>query len=135
MKSGIVFYQLNARFLERAEDIPANAKQVVYYSLAIGHHIGVFDCFKPVLRCSNALFERIITAFPQDGAASRKLSGLLRFGEIVIDRSHTAMLRRSIAQVLASVDADASTWLCDLDAALGVIEQEPVVYLMGKRLP
>jgi hydrogenase-4 component J len=135
MKNGIVFYQLNARFLERAEDIPANAKQVVYYSLAIGHHIGVFDCFKPVLRCSNALFDRIITAFPKGGAASRKFSGLLRFGEIVVDSSHTAMLRGSIAEALRSVDAEASTWLCDFDAALGVIEQEPVVYLMGKRLP
>ncbi len=134
MKDGIIFYQLNAKFLERNEDIPENAKQVVYYSLAIGHHIGVFDCFKPILKCSNALFDQILAMFPEGAAAHRKLAGLLRFGEIVVDSSHTRMLKAAIAEVPAPVDAEVASWLGALDAALDAIEQEPVMYLMGRRL-
>lgn len=135
MKEGVVFYQLNAKFLERKEDIPDNAKQVVYYSLAIGHHIGVFDCFKPILRCSRALYDRILEAFPEGAEAHRKLDGLLRFGEIVVDSTHTAMLKPAIAEALQLVDSDeASAWLHGLDAALDAIVQEPVMYLVGKRL-
>ncbi len=134
MRNEIVFYQLNAKFLERTEDIPQDAKQVVYYSLAIGHHIGVFDCFKPILRCSNVLYDRILAALPEEGTAHRKLSGLLRFGEIVVDRSHTAMLKEAIDQVVSTVDPEASAWFCALAAALDAIDQEPVMYLMGKRV-
>ncbi|MDR3535821.1 MAG: formate hydrogenlyase maturation HycH family protein [Acetobacteraceae bacterium] len=134
MKEGVVFYQLNAKFLERTEDIPENAKQVVYYSLAIGHHIGVFDCFKPILRCSNALYDQIVATFPEGSEARRKLTGLLRFGEIVVDSSHTRMLKVAIDEVLASADAEVAVWLRALDTALDAIEQEPVMYLMGKRM-
>jgi hydrogenase-4 component J len=133
MKDGIVFYQLNARFLERTEDIPETAKQVMYYSLAIGHHIGVFDCFKPTLRCSPALFDRILAALPENGEARRKLAGLLRFGEIVVDKSHTAKLRSDIAAARPSAPADVAGWLGDFDRSLEAIEQEPVIYLMGRR--
>lgn len=134
MNEGTVFYQLNAKFLERAEDIPENARQVVYYSLAIGHHVGVFDCFKPVLRCSNALYDRILASLPEDGEAHRKLSGLLRFGEIVVDHSHTRMLKAAVAAAMPLLDADAADWLRGLDAALNAIDQEPAIYLMGRRL-
>jgi hydrogenase-4 component J len=125
---------LPTQFLERAEDIPEDAKQIVYYSLAIGHHIGVFDCFKPVLSCSNTLYDQIVAAMPEGGEARRKLSGLLRFGEIGVDSSHTRMLRAAIGQAVGSVDADATVWLLALDNALSAIEQEPVIYLMGRRL-
>ncbi len=134
MKGAVVFYQLNAKFLERAEDIPENAKQVMYYSLAIGHHVGVFDCFKAVLRCTDAVFERVLAALAPSGDAHRKLTGLLRFGEIVIDRSHVAMLRAAIPEALRRTDMEASAWLRGLDEALDVIVEEPVVYLMGRHL-
>lgn len=78
----VVFYQLNAKVLERKEDIPEDARQVVYYSLAIGHHIGVFDCFKPAFRCTTAVFDRVLDTLKDSEEAHRKLSGLLRFGEI-----------------------------------------------------
>jgi hydrogenase-4 component J len=133
MREQTVFYQLNAKFLERADDIPDDAKQIVYYSLTIGHHIGVFDCFKPILTCSNALYDRVLTCFSESGTAHRKLSGLCRFGEITIDSSHTRMLKDAIADALPGVDSDATEWLCGLHAALDAIDQEPVMYLMGKR--
>jgi hydrogenase-4 component J len=135
MTEGVVFYQLNARFLERTEDIPEDARQVVYYSLAIGHHIGVFDCFKPVLTCAGAVYDQIVAAMPEGGEARRKLDGLLRFGEIVVDRSHTRMLKAAIGEVVGGLDGEAAAWLRALDTALSAIEQEPVMYLMGRRLP
>lgn len=132
MKGDVVFYRLNAKVVERAEDVPDHARQVVYYSLAIGHHIGVFDCFKPVLRCSGALYDRIVAAFPPDGEARRKLTGLSRFGEITVDRSHTALLRPAIAAALAAAPGEVADWLRELDLSLAAIEQEPAIYLMGR---
>lgn len=135
MTGGIVFYQLNAKFLEREEDVPEASQQVVYYSLAIGHHVGVFDCFKPVLRCSDALYDDILAALPEDGEARRKMAGLLRFGEITVDRSHTALLRPVLHAAAVSASAEVAAWLQDFDRSLAAIEQEPVIYLMGRRQP
>jgi hydrogenase-4 component J len=134
MTSEIVFYRLNAKVLERAEDIPEESKQVVYYSLAIGHHIGVFDCFKPVLRCSGSLYDGILASLPVDGEARRKMAGLLRFGEITVDRSHTSLLRGAIAEAVPSAPDEVSAWLREFDVSLAAIEQEPAIYLMGRRL-
>ena len=81
----VVFYRLNAKFLERKEDVPASAKNVVYQALALGHHVGVFDCFKPVLRCTGDVWDRLLSTLPE-GEARRKLAGADRFGEITIDQ-------------------------------------------------
>ncbi|MTJ83004.1 MAG: HycH family protein [Telmatospirillum sp.] len=135
MSGAVVFYQLNAKFLERAEDVPETAKQVVYYSLAIGHHVGVFDCFKPFLRCTPEQFDAILASLPEGGEARRKLGGLLKFGEITVDRTHTRLLRAAIAEAKGRVGDDIRSWFDGLDGALAAIEQEPAIYLMGKRLP
>lgn len=135
MSGRIVFYQLNAKFLERKEDIPDTAKQVVYYSLAIGHHIGVFDCFKPALKCSDEMYDRILTLFPEGGEARRKLAGVLRFGEIQVDKSHTGMLLSAIDEALPTADPEAAEWLNGLGVSLAAIRQEPAIYLMGRRMP
>lgn len=131
----VVFYQLNAKVLERAEDIPEDAKQVVYYSLAIGHHIGVFDCFKPAFRCTAAVFDRVLEALSGNAEAHRKLSGLLRFGEITVDSSHTRPLLTAIEEALPTAAPDVAAWLDRLRTALDAIRREPAIYLMGRRLP
>lgn len=133
MTGEVVFYRLGAKIVERAEDVPADAQQIVYYSLAIGHHIGVFDCFKPVLRCSAALYGQVIEAFPAGGEVRRKLAGLPRFGEITVDRSHTALLRPAIAAALPAAANEVADWLRELDVSLAAIEREPAIYLMGRR--
>ncbi len=135
MTAEIVFYRLNAKVVERTEDIPDDSKQVVYYSLAIGHHIGVFDCFKPVLRCSGALYDAVLASLPQDGEARRKLAGLLRFGEITVDKSHTEILRPAIALAAGSASEAVAAWLRELDDSLAAIDREPAIYLMGRRMP
>jgi Formate hydrogenlyase maturation protein HycH len=86
------------------------------------------------LKCSDALYDQVLAALPEGGEGRRKLGGLLRFGEIVVDSSHTRMLRAAIAGMAASIDAEAAVWVDGLRAALDAIDQEPVMYLMGKRL-
>lgn len=130
---GIVFHQLGAKFLERREDIPENSKQIVYYSLAIGHHIGVFDCFHQKLRCSRQVFDRVLAALPEDGAARRKLGGIHKFGEITVDVTHTRMLKAAIGEILPAADAEMAEWLTGLRACLCDIEREPAIYLMGRK--
>jgi hydrogenase-4 component J len=133
MSGDIVFYRLNAKILDSAKDVPENAKQVVYYSLAIGHHVGVFDCFKPVLRCAGDFYQRLVDALPE-GEARRKLDGIRRFGEITIDRSHTALLGQAIADVSPRLDPEAGAWFGELSVSLAAIEAEPAIYMMGRRL-
>lgn len=133
MTGDIVFYRLNAKILERAEDVPENAKQVMYYSLAIGHHVGVFDCFKPVLRCEGPFYQRLVDALPE-GEAKRKLDGLNRFGEITIDRSHTALLGSAIEQVSDRLEPDVAAWFGEFAVSLEAIQAEPAMYMMGRRL-
>lgn len=133
MKGDVVFYRLNARILEREEDIPENAKQIMYYSLAIGHHVGVFDCFKPVLRCEGAFFQRLLDALPE-GEAKRKFDGINRFGEITIDRSHTVLLGSAIDEVAENAGAEIADWLAEFSVSLAAIEAEPAIYMMGRRI-
>ena len=130
--SEVVFYRLNAKFLERAEDVPAQAREVVYHALAIGHHVGVFDCFKPVLRCDEAVYDRLIETLPA-GEARRKFEGLKRFGEITIDRTHTRLLGSALEAVRDRFDAETAAWCDDLETSLAAIELEPAIYLMGRR--
>jgi hydrogenase-4 component J len=132
MKDEIVFYRLNAKVLERAADVPEGPKQVVYYSLAIGHHIGVFDCFRPMLRCSAAFYDRLVEHLPA-GEARRKLEGLNRFGEITVDSSHTRLLSSAFASIRGGLDAATGEWVDRFDLALAAIDAEPAIYLMGRK--
>ena len=62
----VVFYELTRKFVETEEDVPQEACDVLYYTLAVGHHTGVLDCFEPRLsvrglRCAarRARFSRV----------------------------------------------------------------------------
>lgn len=132
--SEVVFYQLRDKFLERAEDIPETAKEVVYHALAIGHHVGVFDCFRPMLRMSDAVFDRLLDRLPA-GEARRKLEGVKRFGEITVDRTHTRLLAAAFTEARGGLDEVSEACVDRLVAALAAIEAEPAVYLMGRRMP
>ena len=60
MTTHVFFYLLNERFVENDEQVPEQAKQVMYYSLAIGHHVGVIDCFKKLLVCDYDAYQRFV---------------------------------------------------------------------------
>ncbi len=45
----VVFYELTRKFVETRKRSPGQVCDVLYYTLAVGHHTGVLDCFEPRL--------------------------------------------------------------------------------------
>lgn len=127
----VIFYALSQKFLDSKERVPEQAQQVMYYSLAIGHHVGVIDCLKPVLRCPLDGYQAWIAQLPA-GEAQRKMAGLLKFGEITLDSTHTALLKPAFA-ALGNGDRFAP-WSATLLDYLTAIERESALYLMVKRI-
>ncbi|MCI4188250.1 formate hydrogenlyase maturation HycH family protein [Dickeya dianthicola] len=129
--SSVRFYALNRKFLDTRDKIPEQAQQVMYYSLAIGHHVGVIDCLKQVLHCPLTEYESWVGQL-SDEEARRKMLGLLRFGEITIDHTHTALLGGAFT-ALAAGDSYPE-WTATLVDYLAAMQREPAIYLMVKRL-
>lgn len=126
-----VFWSLRQKFLDSDRDMPEQSRQVVYYSLAIGHHVGMIDCLNVELTCPLAEYERWTERL--SGEARRKLRGLLTFGEIVIDSTHTALLANALAPLAEGAEAPFDAWSRTLIRLLGEIEREPAIYLIVKR--
>jgi len=133
MAGKIIFYALNQKFLEREEDRPADAKQVMYYSLAIGHHLGVIDCLKAVVEWPTEHFAAWVERFPQGSEARRKFEGALRFGEITIDASHVKMLGAAMTQLESETAPEHQSAQAALMQAFAAIDAEPAMYLIGRR--
>lgn len=132
MTTQVFFYLLNKRFVENDEQVPEQAKQVMYYSLAIGHHVGVIDCFKRLLICDYEDYQKFVESFPE-GEAKRKFSGLMKFGEIVIDSSHVNLLAKAIDENKGNFTVQHQQWATILVDTLASIQREPVMYIMVKR--
>lgn len=128
-----VFWSLRQKFLDSDDDMPAQAQQVMYYSLAIGHHVGVIDCLNTELSCPLAQYQTWIEQFPE-GEAQRKMRGLLTFGEITIDSTHTSLLANALAPLIANQPAPFSEWSAKLLSLLTEIEREPAIYLIVKKV-
>ncbi|MCB5306785.1 formate hydrogenlyase maturation HycH family protein [Yersinia massiliensis] len=133
MGANVVFYALNQKFLDSDDDMPAQAQQVMYYSLAIGHHVGVIDCLKAIMTCPLAEYEQWFSQLPA-GEAHRKMAGLLKFGEITIDSTHTQLLAKAFAPLAEDPASLHRPWSQQLLQTLYDIEQEPAIYLMVKRV-
>ncbi|MGM3173616.1 formate hydrogenlyase maturation HycH family protein [Dickeya lacustris] len=131
MSADVRFYALNRKFLDSRDKIPEQAQQVMYYSLAIGHHVGVIDCLKQVLHCPLSEYEGWVGQLADD-EARRKMLGLLRFGEITIDSTHVTLLGSAFG-ALNERDSHPD-WTQSLMGQLAAIQQEPAIYLMVKRL-
>lgn len=147
----VMFYRLTKKFVESRESIPEESKQVMYYTLAIGHHTGVIDCFEPALACSRELYDKIVALFPEEGEARYKLEGIARYGEIQIDKSHVGVLLPAVDEVLtnlgyrgsakAGIDVQLSdfgertqevAWLMQFEDLLGEVRDEVALYLTGR---
>lgn len=146
----VMFYRLTRKFVDSAESIPEDSKSVMYYTLAIGHHTGVIDCFEPALGCSRELFDQIVALFPE-GDARYKLEGIDRFGEIQVDKSHVGVLLPAIDAVLrelgyrgsakAGIDVQfddfglrtqEASWLMHFEELLCDVRDETALYLTGR---
>lgn len=130
MSAAITVYRLGSKFVNRSEDIPEDARQVVYYSLAIGHHVGVLDCFEKLADIPLAEFQAWISELPL-GPGRTKLEGVLRYGEIEINRTHASAL---LPLLQAAGEAHAA-WTEPVAACLQAMFAEPALYLMLRKRP
>ncbi|KML68581.1 formate hydrogenlyase maturation HycH family protein [Pectobacterium peruviense] len=128
----VIFWSLRQKFLD-SESVPEQPQQVMYYSLAIGHHVGVIDCLKAELTCDLDRYPQW-TAMLGTGDAQRKMNGLLTFGEIYIDSTHVDMLAHALAPLAQTRQLEPfKTWSTTLLRLLAEIQQEPAIYLIVKK--
>lgn len=141
MGGRIVVYQLTAKLVDSEIDIPQDAQDIMYYTLSVGHHTGVMDCFSEKLSCSADTFRSILNNM-SDSKARMKLEGILRFGEIQIDKSHLAVLKPAVKRALRELYVRKDTnpysaeisWMSDFLLLLDTVERETAMYLMGRRV-
>ena len=122
MTERVVFYQLTHKFVNQEQNIPENARQVVYYSLAIGHHVGVLDCFQSLMEIPLEEYRQWVSHLPE-GTARRKMEGLLKFGEIEVNQGHAG----EILPLLKD------PWTEPLAQCLQAMMKEPALYLMIRK--
>lgn len=135
-KNKVIFYSLSSKFVDEKKAQKHNSQkvqEVVYYSLAIGHHLGVIDCLKSRLECPLDGYTQWINCLPENGEAYRKLAGVQRFGEINIDSSHTHLLALALRDARPTMNAEQQGWSDTLIALLTQIEYDPAMYLMVRR--
>lgn len=133
MSESVVFFQLSGKFVDENDNILADARQVIYYSLSIGHHLGVIDCLKESLVCPLEAYRAWISTLEAGSEAWRKMNGVPRYGEIVIDHNHVVMLARAFDLAKPRQTPVQWGWSQSLLDMLQAIQREPALYLMVRR--
>ncbi|WES67285.1 formate hydrogenlyase maturation HycH family protein [Superficieibacter sp. HKU1] len=133
MSETVVFSQLSRKFIDENDATPAEAQQVVYYSLAIGHHLGVIDCLEAALTCPWNDYLAWIGTLEAGSEARRKMEGVPKYGEIVIDFNHIQMLAHAFDNALAMQTPQQQEWSKLMLSMLHDIHQESAIYLMVRR--
>jgi len=134
MSEQVVFSQLSRKFNDENDATPSEAQQVVYYSLAIGHHLGIIDCLEAALTCPWDEYLAWIATLEVGSTARRKMEGVPKYGEIVIDSNHVSMLANAFDKARASQTAQQQDWSQAMLNMLHAIHQESAIYLMVRRL-
>ena len=134
----VVFYQLTRKFVDTEKSIPDDAKDVMYYTLAVGHHTGVIDCFEERLRCDLSDYEQACARLPE-GDARYKLEAIQRSSEVQIEQRHVAELLPAIDAGLADpafAGSAAGQVFAGLRKLLVVLQGDVAAYIMGRvRIP
>jgi hydrogenase-4 component J len=130
MSPKIAVYQLRSKFVNERADVPEDARQVVYYTLAVGHHVGVMACFSSRLEIPLDEYAAWVEGIPE-GPARTKLEGAIRWGEIEVNQTHIRML----LPVFEAAQSDGPNWMRDFIQCLNSIQQEPAMYLMVRKVP
>jgi hypothetical protein len=129
MAPKIVVYQLRSKFVNQREDVPDDARQVVYYTLAVGHHVGVMDCFSSKVEIPLEEYTAWVQSLPE-GPARTKLEGAIRWGEIEVNQTHVGML----LPLLETAQANRAGWMHHFVQCLNNVKQEPAMYLMVRKV-
>ncbi len=131
--SQVLFWMLRQKFVDNSVELEEKSRQVMYYSLAIGHHVGVIDCLNVALACPLAEYQQWLPLI-EEADARRKMQGVLIFGEIVIDASHVNMLAPAFARLAKHSGEPWRGWSRQLLQHLQDMAHEPALYLMVRRL-
>lgn len=129
MSPKIAVYQLHSKFVNQREDVPDDARQVVYYTLAVGHHVGVLDCFSNQVEIPLDEYTDWLQSLP-NGPARTKLEGVIRWGEIEVNQTHVGML----LPLFEPAKIHGQGWMRDLFQCLQSIKQEAAMYLMVRKV-
>lgn len=144
----VVFYRLRRKFVDSEKSVPEDSRDIIYYTLAVGHHTGVIDCLEEELACTAGEYRQLVGALPA-GRLRRKLEGVLRGGEIQVDRTHARSLRGELDGLLsgaggaalggpfagadaAALSPAALAWLECFSGMLDAALADPAVYYMGR---
>lgn len=129
MEPQVAFYRLSRKIVSNDGNIPEAARQVMYYSLAIGHHVGVMDCFSELMAVPAGKYKQCLDRLPE-GEGRRKLEGVLQWNEIEINRSHVAELLPALNFLLSGMSSSDLQWVRTLLKCLQEMVAEPALYLM-----
>ncbi|UXY12244.1 formate hydrogenlyase maturation HycH family protein [Kosakonia sp. ML.JS2a] len=129
----VMFWALRQKFVDDSVELEEKSRQVMYYSLAIGHHVGVIDCLNVVLECPLTDYQQWLTLL-EEGTARRKMQGLLTFGEIIIDASHIDTLAPAFAALSKTAVEPWRGWSLQILQHLQDMAHEPALYLMVRVL-
>ena len=129
MCAKIIVYQRRSKFVNQRADVPEDARQVVYYTLAVGHHVGVMDCFSNQMEIPLDEYIAWLQMLPE-GPARTKLEGAIRWSEIEVNSSHVQML----LALFETAPVTSPIWARDFIQCLNGIKQEPALYLMLRKI-
>lgn len=134
MTGQVVFYRLSRRYGPDRRGAPEQARQLVYVSLALGHHVGLIDCLSPILEVPDEAFAEWLTAL-HDGPARHKLAGVLQWDEVEIDSAQAGALLEALQASQARMQPAEQRWAAILQAHIQNMADEPAMYLMVRRRP
>ena len=129
----VLFYTLYKKFLDESYDIPEEAKEVMYYTLAIGHHVGIVDCMKVALQCTLEEYRQWINHLEEGSDARYKMDRFFVYGEVTILEEHSKMLASAFDKLdrepMTEKEVAMTNKMVELMAA---IHREPTMYMMIK---
>ena len=141
----ISFYLLTRKMVDNAKSIPEDVQDVLYYTLAIGHHTGVMDFFEERFSIPVESYRKIVDLM-EDEQARRKWLGVFKFGEIEVGKEHLSQVLPAARSALSHIDvfnevgkksisltADEIDELSRLVELLLRVRSETNVYLMVRR--
>lgn len=134
MEPQVVFYQLGRKVVSNQSGVPEETRQIVYYSLAIGHHVGVMDCFDELMSMPVDGFRQWLSRLPQ-GEGRCKLEGVLAYDEIEINKTHVRALQSALDVARPMMSTEEKLWTGQMVQYLNRINAEPALYLMLKIRP
>lgn len=125
MPAVVTVHKLTRKFVDDSNSVDEQAQQIMYYTLAIGHHTGVIDCFDEVERIPLESYERICAAVA-DERVRYKLEGVMRRTEIEMNKDYATSVALAFAGVLAlrAHTAGAGTDMADPAGAAALSDED-----------